>query len=170
MAKGIFTRPGTPPGFDLRTTDMWLFLVQNDQYRKAWNVLSPGVGVNQRLTALAGTPSIVLPQDSGKFEIHVRLKNFGQGTVSARIEGQTVEHAQAATHQGDLIVTEYRNIAPNGEEVYYQHFPTWSQSCDQRTWVRVGEERKELVDFRGSSRHLTFIQIAGQTAQPFKLR
>jgi hypothetical protein len=150
-------RPGLGPGFDLRATDMWLFLIQNNQYRKAWNLMSPGVGVDQGLAALAGTPSIVLPQDSGKFEIHVRLKNFGQVTVSARIEGQTVEHAQAATHQGELIFTEYKDMPPNGEAVYYQNFPTWSQSCDQLTWVRVGEERKELVDFRGSSRHLTCI-------------
>ena len=63
----------------------------------AWNLLSPGAGANQGLGAHAGTPSIVLPQDSGKFEIHVRLKNFGQVTDSGRIEGRIVEHAQAAT-------------------------------------------------------------------------
>ena len=145
--------------FDLRTTDMWLFLLQNDQYRRAWNLLSPGVGTNQRLRAETGTPSIVMPRDNGKFEIHVRLKNFGNQPVSARIEGQTVEHLRAAGHQGELIVTDYQNISPGGEAVYKQHFPTWDQSNDQRTWARVGDERQELIDFRGSSRHLTYIDV-----------
>jgi len=149
-------------GFDLRTTDMWLFLKQNGEYRKAWNVLSPGVGVNQGLNAESGTPSIVMPRDSGTFEIHVRLKNFGQQTVSARIEGQTVEHARADTHQGELMVSEYQDIAGGEEAVYYQAFPTWSQSNDERTWVRVGDERQELVDFRGSSRHLTYIHVENE--------
>jgi len=146
-------------GFDLRTTDTWLFLKQNDQYRKAWNLLSPGVGENQGLRAESGTPSIAMPRDSGSFEIHVRLKNFGGQKVSARVEGQTVEHARADTHQGELMVSEYQDISPGEEAVYYQTFPTWAQSCDERTWVRVGNERQELTDFRRSSRHLTYIQV-----------
>jgi len=148
-----------PSGFDLRTTDMWLFLKQNNQHRKAWNILSPGAGVNQQLQAEPGTPSIVMPRDSGTFEIHVRLKNFGLQTVSARIEGQTVEHARADTHQGELMVTDYQEIPAGEEVVYYQSFPTWAQSNDQRTWVRVGNERQELKDFKGSSRHLTYINV-----------
>lgn len=148
-----------PSGFDLRTTDMWLFLKQSNEYRKAWNILSPGVGVNQQLQAESGTPSIAMPGDSGTFEIHVRLKNFGQQTVSARIEGQTVEHARADTHQGELMVTDYQEIPAGEEAVYYQSFPTWAQSNDQRTWVRVGSERQELKDFKGSSRHLTYIAV-----------
>lgn len=123
------------------------------------DILSPGVGINQRLNAQPGTPNIVMPRDTGKFEIHVRLKNFGNQPVSARIEGQTVEHMRAATHQGELIVTDYQNIPPGGEAVYHQQFPTWAQSNDQRTWVTVGDERKELVDFAGSGRHLTYIDV-----------
>lgn len=138
---------------------MWLFLKQQGQYRRAWNILSPGVGENQRLKAESGTPTIVMPRDSGTFEIHVRLKNFGGEKVSARIEGQTVEHARADTHQGELMVSEYQEVAPGEEAVYYQTFPTWAQSCDERTWVRVGDERQELADFRGSSRHLTYIHV-----------
>ncbi len=148
-----------PKGFDLRATDMWLFLKQNDQYQRAWNVMSPGAGTNKGLNALAGTPSITIPRDSGAFEIHVRLKNFGQQAVSARIEGQTVEHAHADMHQGELMTSAYQDVPVGGEAVYVQSFPTWAQSNDERTWVRVGNERQELVDYRGSSRHLTYISV-----------
>lgn len=146
-------------GFDLRTTDMWLFLKKNGQYQKAWNILSPGAGQNRDVKAESGTPSIEMPSDSGEFEIHVRLKNFGAQTVSARIEGQTVEHGRADTHQGELMESEYKDIAPGDETVYIQTFPTWAQSNDQRTWVRVGNERQELADYKGSSRHLTYINV-----------
>jgi len=61
--------------------------------------------------------------------------------------------------QSELIVTDYQNIPPGGEAVYKQQFPTWAQSNDQRTWVTVGNERQELVDFRGSSRDLTYIDV-----------
>ena len=111
------------------------------------------------MAAESGAPSIEMPRDSGEFEIHVRLKNFGAKTVSARVEGQTVEHARADTHQGEVMVSEHQEIPPGEEAVYTQSFPTWAQSNDQRTWVRVGNERQELVDFRGSSRHLTYITV-----------
>ena len=148
-------------GFDLRATDMWLVLTQNGGHEKAWNLMSPGHGSNQGLQAESGTPSIVIPRDSGTFEIDVRLKNFGPQKVSARIEGQTVEHGRADTHQGELMMSQYQDIDPGEEVVYRQSFPTWAQSNDQRTWVAVGNERQELVDYKGSSRHLTYIHVEG---------
>jgi len=157
-------------GSDLRATDMWLLLTQNDRYVKVWNLMSPGRGSNQGLQAESGTPSIVMPRDSGTFELDVRLKNFGPQKVSARIEGQTVEHGHADTHQGGMIISDYKDIGPGEEAVYRQTFPTWAQSNDQRTWVRVGNDRHELVDYKGSSRYLTEIQVsAGTTATGQKM-
>jgi hypothetical protein len=66
---------------------------------------------------------------------------------------------RAATHQGVLILADYQNIPPGGEAVYHQQFPTWAQSNDQRTWVTVGDERRELIDFAQSSRNLTYIGV-----------
>jgi hypothetical protein len=146
-------------GFDLRATDMWLLLTQHGRRVRAWNLMIPGNGSNKGLQAEPGTPSIVMPRDSGTFEIDVRLKNFGPQKVSARIEGQTVEHSRADTHQGELMMSDYQEIPAGGEAVYHQDFPTWAQSCDERTWVRVGNERQELLDFKGSSRHLTYINV-----------
>jgi len=148
-------------GFDLKATDMWLTLTQNGRHVKAWNLMSPGHGSNHGLQAESGTPSIVMPKDSGTFEIDVRLKNFGNQRVSARIEGQTVEHGSADTHKGELITSEYKDIGPGEEAVYRQNFPTWEQSNDQYTWVRVGNERQELIDYKGSSRHITYIHVEG---------
>jgi len=157
-------------GFDLKATDMWLLLTQGGRRVRAWNLMSPGNGSNHGLQAEPGTPSIVMPRDSGTFEIHVRLKNFGGQRVSARVEGQTVEHARADTHQGELMVSEYQDIGPSEEAVYVQSFPTWAQSNDERTWVRVGNERQELVDYKGSSRHLTYINIETRILSSSDLR
>ncbi len=159
-------KAGAPgKGFDVRATDMWLLLSQNDRYAKAWNLMSPGNGSNKGVQAESGTPSIVMPRDSGTFEIHVRLKNFGAQRVSAAIEGQTVEHTRADTHQGELMISEYQDLSPGDEAVYKQSFPAWAQSHDQRTWVRVGNERQELVDYKGSSRHLTYINVESITSR-----
>ncbi|MEM4250701.1 MAG: DAK2 domain-containing protein [Candidatus Bathyarchaeia archaeon] len=116
------------------------------------------------MKAETGTPNIVVPRDSGTFKFDVRLKNFGVQKVSARIEGQIVEHGRPDARQGGLITSEYKDMAPGEEAVYSLTFPTWSQSSDQLTWVRVGDDREELVDYRGSSRHVTQIQVSGEGA------
>ena len=155
----ILRAGATGRSFDVKATDMWLLLNQSGRYVKAWNLLSPGSGSNKGLQAESGTPSIVMPRDSGAFEIHLRLKNFGGQRVSAAVEGQTVEHGRADTHQGELMISEYQDLSPGEEAIYMQSFPAWAQSHDQRTWIRVGNERQELVDYRGSSRHLTYINV-----------